>query len=440
MKKLKEELKYGKKGITLISLVVTIIVLLILAGVSIATLIGNNGILTRAQKAKNETEQAQKEEQNILNSYEDKINEYTGIDWDTALANAQKHPDQKTSTAIGVGTDGRPVNMDLWEYTKLDDGTYGLNTEGAFNNQEVGGDNETNISTMGYKGNFVDGKIEGTIPQYISIDDGESFQEVTSLYLTFYGCLDLIQAPNIPDTVTNMRGTFVGDTNLEVVPKISNNVTDMTSTFYECSNLQEIGNISSNVLTMSYTFYGCSDLKTIPNLPEGLSNMQATFSQCSNLIKVPSIPNTVTDMSGTFNGCINLEAIPNLPEQLTNMDTTFYGCTKITTIPNIPQKVTNMFNTFKNCTNLTTVSSIPESVTNMIGTFAYCTNLQGNIRIDANITGSMIEVIDGSYKDYLNIFQEACKNDGITLKVTGKCLVLQEIITETNNPNITLGV
>ncbi len=62
MKKLKEELKYGKKGITLISLVVTIIVLLILAGVTIATLTGDNGILTRATEAKNKTEEAQEKE------------------------------------------------------------------------------------------------------------------------------------------------------------------------------------------------------------------------------------------------------------------------------------------------------------------------------------------------------------------------------------------
>ena len=59
MKKLKEELKYGKKGITLISLVVTIIVLLILAAVSIATLTGQNGILTRANDAKTKTEEAE---------------------------------------------------------------------------------------------------------------------------------------------------------------------------------------------------------------------------------------------------------------------------------------------------------------------------------------------------------------------------------------------
>ena len=48
----------NKEGITLIALVITIIVLLILAGVSIAMLTGTNGILTQAQKAKSETEKA----------------------------------------------------------------------------------------------------------------------------------------------------------------------------------------------------------------------------------------------------------------------------------------------------------------------------------------------------------------------------------------------
>lgn len=44
------------EGITLIALVITIIVLLILAGVTIATLTGDNGILTKANKAKEQTE------------------------------------------------------------------------------------------------------------------------------------------------------------------------------------------------------------------------------------------------------------------------------------------------------------------------------------------------------------------------------------------------
>ena len=51
-----------KKGITLIALVITIIVLLILAGVSIAMLTGQNGILTQAQNAKTTNESKSAEE------------------------------------------------------------------------------------------------------------------------------------------------------------------------------------------------------------------------------------------------------------------------------------------------------------------------------------------------------------------------------------------
>ena len=45
-------------GITLIALVITIIILLILEGVSIAMLTGNNGILTQAKLAKENTAEA----------------------------------------------------------------------------------------------------------------------------------------------------------------------------------------------------------------------------------------------------------------------------------------------------------------------------------------------------------------------------------------------
>ena len=56
--------KRGKKetGITIVTLVITIIVLLILAGVSIAMLTGQNGILTQAQNAKITTENRNAEE------------------------------------------------------------------------------------------------------------------------------------------------------------------------------------------------------------------------------------------------------------------------------------------------------------------------------------------------------------------------------------------
>ena len=50
----KEMEKYFEKGITLVALVVTIIVLLILAGVAITLTVGNNGIFNRASSATKE--------------------------------------------------------------------------------------------------------------------------------------------------------------------------------------------------------------------------------------------------------------------------------------------------------------------------------------------------------------------------------------------------
>ena len=66
--------KYLRKtdGITLVSLVITIILLLILAGVAIAT-ITQTGLLKNAKQAKEMSENAQKLEKNILNQYEQKI-------------------------------------------------------------------------------------------------------------------------------------------------------------------------------------------------------------------------------------------------------------------------------------------------------------------------------------------------------------------------------
>ena len=65
--KTKEKLK-GRNGITLIALVITIIVLLILAGVTIASITGENGILSKAIDAKENTTRGTEEEQ-IKNAY-----------------------------------------------------------------------------------------------------------------------------------------------------------------------------------------------------------------------------------------------------------------------------------------------------------------------------------------------------------------------------------
>ena len=69
MKKFRKKIFKSTKGITLIALVVTIIILLILAGISIAMLTGNNGVLTQAKSAKERTgEKGEQERVNLAAS------------------------------------------------------------------------------------------------------------------------------------------------------------------------------------------------------------------------------------------------------------------------------------------------------------------------------------------------------------------------------------
>ncbi|MEI3435028.1 MAG: type II secretion system protein [Clostridia bacterium] len=73
------------KGITLVALVITIVILLILAGISISTLT-NTGIFQKAKDAKGASENAEKEEKSLLSEYEQEIikQDSNGI-WDGSV-------------------------------------------------------------------------------------------------------------------------------------------------------------------------------------------------------------------------------------------------------------------------------------------------------------------------------------------------------------------
>ena len=62
----------NEKAITLVALVVTIIILLILAGITISTLTPTE-LFEKAQKTKQEVTEKQKEENTILGDYENSI-------------------------------------------------------------------------------------------------------------------------------------------------------------------------------------------------------------------------------------------------------------------------------------------------------------------------------------------------------------------------------
>ena len=72
-------MRKSEKGITLIALVITIIILLILATISVQSLT-NTGLFKKAQEAKNAMEKAEEEQQLMLNEYEEELNKYSGTD------------------------------------------------------------------------------------------------------------------------------------------------------------------------------------------------------------------------------------------------------------------------------------------------------------------------------------------------------------------------
>ena len=74
MKQKFKKMAKERRGVTLIALVITIIVLLILAGVTIAMLTGENGIISKAMQAKTKTEDSKETEEAGLKEIENYIN------------------------------------------------------------------------------------------------------------------------------------------------------------------------------------------------------------------------------------------------------------------------------------------------------------------------------------------------------------------------------
>ena len=99
----------NNKGITLVALVITIIVLLILAGVSIAALGGQNGILTNASKARQEDAIGSQRDV-VAMAINEATNAYYSVTY--AGANEADYPFTNDSLKPGSGTNTKVVGGD----------------------------------------------------------------------------------------------------------------------------------------------------------------------------------------------------------------------------------------------------------------------------------------------------------------------------------------
>ena len=284
--------QFNQNGITLIALVITIIVLLILAGVSIATLTGENGILTRAEDANVESRGASVEEarnlwfteKNMNNeigettqkSLEDLINELvnegllTEDEKDIILGNEEKGIEAKYQITIGSHfIDFSTGEQEGIDYENLAPGLYETGTDNMIKSwEDLKKDGELSI----YNGQLivVQDSVEGDL--VIS-------EEITSVnqtsFLPICGGNENVTGLVIPSTIL---GGIWCDQNEGIRMIYCKNGFSGSIRCYECTNLKFVrmptyicwkslsggGNILFNADKQSYRTYAESILNELP--------------------------------------------------------------------------------------------------------------------------------------------------------------------------------
>lgn len=277
-------------------------------------LTGQNGILNKAAEAKEKSLSAEQKENSILTNYEDQISNYVGIDWDQAKNNAKAPAEQKeerNNGVIGIGADGKPVNMDLWEYCKSTDGKYVLNQISS-----------GNAEGPGYIGTLKDGKIEGCIPQYIKGKNDNQFVEVISLRYTFLDCTELKITPIIPETIINMSYAFK-NSGITSFPSIPNSVQYLNWCFENTKINNAKFTISENIKSIEGMFYKCSELQNIYlKVDYDIDSIAYTLSNCPNIYgeiiinKTPTKYNNFFTNSAFSDNKINLNGSSNKLQEI----------------------------------------------------------------------------------------------------------------------------
>ena len=358
-----------KRGITLIALVVTIIVLLILAGISISMLTGQNGILNRASEAKEEYSNSTEKEQ-IQLSYnsaitkklgesitaeelQNELNEVVGKNEDgtsktetTDIGNRvfyvkfvktnHNYRVDNGDVTLLTGEDKsvvEPKNVADWEYKPNDDGT---------------------LTITGYKGR----DTEVVVPNCIG---GVKVKKISGKY---GNNLLSIWSENIRDDNIRFgwRSGFI--TGQKTIKKIIISY-----------GIEEIGD---------YTFFGTAGVENI-SIPSSVTSIgEESFENCVSLTNI-TIPSSVTSIGDeSFENCGSLTNI-TIPSSVTSIGNATFGyCSSLTNIT-IPSSVTSIKDrTFKGCSSLTNVT-IPSSVTSIgAWVFSDCSSLT-NITIPSSV-------------------------------------------------------
>ncbi len=269
------------EGITLIALVITIIVLLILAGVTIVTLTGENGILTKATESKKENEKTEIIERIKLDVVAKQAENLGTISQEELIEILKKY---------GTLIDKNTLITTKGNYEILVSDIYNGNIEVSIvttplENFEYTLDNENNIVTL---------------TKYIGTE--------SNIYVpATYTINNVVFNTMLFASFSSQSSTFSGNANI------------LTIEFEE--------GVSTN--EMSYMFANCINLRYIKTYPEynGIW-WTGVFYNDTNLISAPQIPNDIENIRITnfYNKCINLLGNYSMPENYdSNYSTNVFG-------------------------------------------------------------------------------------------------------------------
>ena len=336
-----KQLRQGR-GITLIALVVTIIVLLILAGVTIATLTGDSGIITKADESKISIELAEYKEQLDLYIIE-KYNEDANFEEETLTAGKTTlNYNTKPSDEDGnIRTIIEEISDEYIEKLEVIKGELLINTID---------ENEIRVAQrLGIKVNPYD------------IRDGVLWSANGNLALMG----DDTGSLTIPDSVTAIgQGAFSNVEGLKTiiipstVKRIEKDAFRNNSTL-ETVIMQEKVNEDGSIEGVEYigdsAFHECRNLKTV-QMANSVTEVGGAIFQYDNSLKTINISDKITIISGyMFHACTSLETI-EIPDGVVEIDHhAFDGCSNLTAIK-IPQSVTTIGATaFVSCSKLTNI-------------------------------------------------------------------------------------
>ena len=372
MLKLKET-----KAITLIALIVTIVVLLILAGVTIVNVTGGDGIIEQASEQRDKTKISAEEQilGNAVISASDKFGEITENNLRQSLSNQNVEITKSgglyrivfkdTNNLYKMNKDGE---FFYWEnmapteiYWRFSDNTLYLRSSEKNEN----GITYTNKDTLNW-------------------NSSGSGVDLSRIYQV------IIEEPIAPTTCEDM---FIECINLQDIENIKNlhteNVTSLRNMFYNCNSLNNLDLSyfdTSNVLSMFRTFCHCDSLDNI-----NLSNWDTS--------------NTTT-MYGMFQLSPNLLRI-NLDnfntKKVSSMNAMFYGCTSLESLDISCFNIQSLSDTrymFRYCSNLKKIYSsnsfILNNTVNSDQMFLGCINIKGGNGTKCSNSYNT-ELINGTY-------------------------------------------